>query len=69
MPAPAAVAASVRLRRAGAAGAAHMTVSGAREWDCSAGLGALRAGSGQAAKGLMVGIIPDLYAADPQKAA
>jgi hypothetical protein len=40
-----------------------MTISGAQELDCSAGLGVYVPGSGQAAKGLMVGITPDLYAA------
>jgi hypothetical protein len=52
-----------RLRRVGAAGAVHMTISGAQELDCSAGLGVYVPGSGQAAKGLMVGITRDLYAA------
>jgi hypothetical protein len=46
-----------------------MTISIAQELDCSAGLGVLRAGSGQAAKGLMAGITPDLYAANKQKIA
>ena len=47
-----------RLRRVGAAGAAHMTISGAQGRDCSAGLGVYVPGSGQAAKGLIAGITP-----------
>jgi hypothetical protein len=44
-----------------------MTFSGAQKLDCSAGLGVYVPGSGQAAKGLMVGITPDLYAAHKQR--
>jgi hypothetical protein len=40
-----------RLRRVGAAGAAHMTSSGAKGWTSLQGQGFYVPGSGQAAKG------------------
>ena len=40
-----------RLRRVGAAGAAHMTISGAKGWTALQGQGFYVPGSGQAAKG------------------
>ena len=58
-----------RLRRVGAAGAAHMTSSGAKGWYFSAGSGVLRArlGPGQ---GLMGSVLPRTeYAAHKQKTA
>ena len=46
-----------------------MTISGAQELACSAGLGVYVPGSGQDAQALMVGITPGLYAAHKQETA
>ncbi len=46
-----------------------MTISGAKSWTALQGQGFYVPGSGQAAKGLMAGITPDLYAAHKQETA